>query len=461
MATDADFRDFDALFTELHYRQAQQTLRTIVTKLDLTPRERQGLEEEFAELEQMLQKLEQQMVQIAVFGMVGRGKSSLLNALIGAEVFVTGPTHGVTQTKQAALWHVRQERRTTRASWGGIELIDTPGIDEIDGAERAALALEVAAQADLILFVVAGDMTQVEYEALSQLRQASKPILLVFNKIDQYPPRDRTSIYRKICDERVRQLLTEAEIVMAAAAPLMPQVTTLPDGSTKVELVYGDPQVTDLKLKILDILDREGTSLIALNSMLFADHVHDRIVQRKVFLRDRRANQLIWNAVLTQAVAIAINPVTVIDLVSTAIIDVTMIVQLSKIYGLVMDSRGAIALLQKIALAMGGLTVSEFLTTLGLSSLKTLLGIATPLTGGGAMVGYVSVALTQASVAGFSTYALGLVAKEYFANGSTWGSQNPRVVVQRILATLDRDSILARIKEELQEKLERQRWQAS
>ena len=55
-----------------------------------------------------------------------------------------------------------------------VELIDTPGIDEVDGETRELLARRVAKQADLILFVVAGDITKVEYAALSQLREAGK-----------------------------------------------------------------------------------------------------------------------------------------------------------------------------------------------------------------------------------------------------------------------------------------------
>ena len=48
-----------------------------------------------------------------------------------------------------------------------IELIDTPGIDEIDGETREAWRGSWRSRADLILFVIAGDMTQVEYQALS------------------------------------------------------------------------------------------------------------------------------------------------------------------------------------------------------------------------------------------------------------------------------------------------------
>jgi len=39
-------------------------------------------------------------------------------------------------------------------------------LDEIEGQARAQMARDVVRQADLILFVVAGDITRTEYQAL-------------------------------------------------------------------------------------------------------------------------------------------------------------------------------------------------------------------------------------------------------------------------------------------------------
>ncbi len=456
---------FEDIQSELNYKQARDALRELVSKLDLTPQEKTGLEPEIRGLESMLDKLERSVVHIAVFGMVGRGKSSLLNALLGREVFAVGPTHGVTQAIESADWAIRQERvegsdqQILRVVLPGadnthIELIDTPGIDEVDGEKREALARQIAKQADLILFIVAGDMTKVEYQALSELRQASKPILLVFNKTDQYPDADRLAIYHKIRDERVKELLSPDEIVMAAASPLVAKAVRRGDGKVAAQLSRGLPQVEDLKLKILEILDREGKSLVALNTMLYADDVNEQLVERKMEIRARSANQVIWKAVITKGVAVALNPITVVDILSSAVIDVALILTLSRLYGITMTQQGAVGLLQKIAFAMGGITASELLATLGLSSLKALLGVAIPVTGGASLVPYVSVALTQAGVAGVSSYAIGQVTKVYLANGASWGPDGPKAVVTRILASLDEASILSRIKDELRSKLD-------
>ncbi|BAT51291.1 Small GTP-binding protein domain protein [Nostoc sp. NIES-3756] len=462
---DSAIFSFEDIQAELNYKQAQSALRNLVDNIDLSSQEKAGLESEIADLETMLGKLDSMVVQIAAFGMVGRGKSSLLNALVGESVFETGPLHGVTRAAQRVNWSISEELigeteralRVTLPSAGRsqIELIDTPGLDEIDGDTRAALAEQIAKQADLILFVISGDMTKIEHEALSLLREAGKPIILVFNKVDQYPEADRMAIYQKIRDERVRELLTPLEIVMAAASPLVKTAVRRPDGSRGVQVRTGNAQVAELKVKILEILQREGKALVALNTMLFADNVNEQLVQRKLMIREQNANQLIWKAVMTKAVAIALNPVTVVDILSSIVIDISLILGLSKLYGIPMTEAGAVQLLQKIALSMGGIGVSELLANLGLSGLKTLLGISATATAGVAIGPYISVALTQAGVAGVSSYAIGQVTKEYLANGATWGPDGPKAVINRILSTLDENSILNRIKDELQVKLRR------
>ncbi|WP_448570907.1 GTP-binding protein [Trichothermofontia sp.] len=466
--------DFTAIQADLHYKHAQDALRELLVRLDLTPQEQAGLEPELRGLIQMLDKLERSVIHIAAFGLVGRGKSSLLNALVGQPVFTTGPTHGVTRSIQRVDWSVERENlagmasadpddrdrtivRVTLSARGKaqIQLIDTPGIDEVAGEEREQLAKRLARQADLILFVITGDMTRVEHQALSELRQASKPILLVFNKVDQYPDTDRDLIYATIRDQRVRELLSPDEIVMAAAAPLVPRWVQR-DGQSRLQLQPGPPQVEALKLKILEILDREGKALIALNTMLYADEVNEQVVQRKLAIREQAANQVIWNAVMMKALAIALNPVTVVDIFSGAIIDVAMILTLSRLYGIAMTETGAVNLLQKIALSMGSIGASELLANLGLSGLKGILGASAPVTGGATLAPYLSVAVTQAGVAGVSSYSIGQITKTYLAQGATWGPDGPKAVVSEILAALDETSILSRIKTELRARLQGQ-----
>lgn len=459
---DGAIADFTEIQTAINYHNAQETLQHLLQNLDLTSQEQQGLETEIDQLAQMLNKLENSVLQIAAFGLVGRGKSSVLNALLGKNIFQTGALHGVTTDIDQADWQLLTEtvgdgvvQRAAIADKKNsrLELIDTPGIDEVNGETREQLAKMIAQQMDLILFVIAGDMSRVEFEALSQLREVGKPIILVFNKVDQYPDADRELIYQTICDRRVKELLSPDEIVMVSAAPLVTKVVMDAEGNQKIRRAKGEANILDLRVKILEILQREGKALLALNSMLYVDVVHDKLVRRKLLLREQAGDRLIDQAMAAKAAVVALNPVTVLDIFSGAVVDVALIISLSRLYGLQLQQSEAISLLQKIALSMGGISAGELLANLGLSSLKGMLGISAPLTGGLAIAPYLSVAITQGAVAGLSTKIIGQASKMYLANGGSWAGENPKTIVQDIIDSLDEKSILHRLKQELTAKL--------
>ncbi len=448
--------EFGTIQSQRNYQQAQATLRQILASLDLSQRERSGLESEIAELSTMLTKLDRAVFQVAVFGMVGRGKSSLLNALIGQKVFKTGAVHGVTQERQQVVWEIDNwqdefdlDKDTPATLQEAIEFIDTPGIDEVEGKERQLLAEQIAQQVDLILFIIAGDITELELQTLSQLRAAGKPILLVFNKVDLYPDRDKLAIYAKIRDERVKEILSPNELIMVAAAPVSIRAQPREDGSMGINYQLTAPQVDELKWRIVEILQREGKSLAALNAMLAADRIQKQLIDRKMDSRAEAANDIIWQSVMTKAIAVALNPITAADIIAGAAIDIGMILRLSKFYGISMTRSGAMGLLQSIVMGMGGIAIGESVAKLGLGGIKAILAILAPATGGISIAPYTAIALTQASIAGVATYTIGQVTKAYLANGAVWDDNSPKSVITKILATIDENSIVDRIKQEL------------
>jgi len=456
-ALEETIESFEEIQSAINYKQAQQSLQNLVNQVDLTTKEQEGLEDEINHLSFMLEKLEQSRLQIIAFGLVGRGKSSVLNALIGEEIFQTGPLHGVTKTIEQKDWCL-DHHFLSGLSQTQIELLDTPGLDEVNGENREEIAKKIANKADLILFVVSGDLSKLEYDCLITLREIGKPIILVFNKIDQYPTSDRQAIYEKIRDERVKELLWPDEIVMVSASPLVSQVSYAMDGSIVVKKIRGQPQIESLKIKIMEILHREGKSLLALNSLFCADSINEQIIKRKMSIRNKAAENLIQKSMMTKALVVALNPVTAVDIFTGAIVDVAMITALSHLYGISMTQTGAISLLKTIAMSMGGITASDFLATIGLGSLKGILGLSTPLTGGVSFLPYLGVALTQAGIAGYSCYAIGQITKTYLSNGASWGENGPKIIAQNILDSLDENSIMSRIKQELQRRIIEKRF---
>ena len=92
--------------------KARASLEETIRELKLTPEEERVMAFELAQLRDLSRKLDEQTVEIAAFGMVSRGKSSVLNALLGHDVFKTGTTHGTTVIRNSSRWEQASAERT-------------------------------------------------------------------------------------------------------------------------------------------------------------------------------------------------------------------------------------------------------------------------------------------------------------------------------------------------------------
>lgn len=429
------------------------------------PRLQSALSDELETITTNLKKLDRHVIRIAVFGLVSRGKSAVLNALIGEKVFETGPINGVTQKPTLVRWSptggmVPETSSIVpeAASKVQIELIDTPGLDEVDGQARADMARDVATQADLILFIVAGDITRTEYTALCDLRQSQKPLLLVFNKIDLYPDQTRQEIYENLRklgggtrgQDRLEELLTEDEIVMVAAEPAPLQMRVeYPDGKVSYEWETPHPQIEELKYKILTILNREGRSLLALNALTQARAAELRMAEKIFELRDAEAEELIWKFTRYKAIAVALNPIAILDVLGGIASDLAMIQALSNLYGLPMTRYEAGKLLQTILVSSGSLLVGEIGSGILLGMGKSAGALAAGVDGSAGFGALAGAAIVQAGIAGYGSYSVGRAAQVYLENGCTWGDQGANTVIQDILRQVDRNTIIYRLRQEL------------
>jgi small GTP-binding protein len=446
------------LQTLAHYRHSLHRDQQPVTDATL----QHFLKQEIDKLATTLSKLDTGIVRIGVFGLVSRGKSALLNALVGEPILTTGPTHGVTQQPVVLQWRpqgglVPRQRAITAANTGSmqIELIDTPGLDEVDGQTRATMAREVASQCDLILFVIAGDLTRTEYEALCELRQAQKPLILVFNKIDLYPEQTRQAIYRNLLQlaarwgdsQQLQQLITENEIVLVAADPKPVQVRIEhADGRIDYEWEPLPPQIEALSAKILTILQREGQALLALNALTQARDAELRMSQRIVEARQVEADVLIWKFTRYKALAVGLNPLGFLDFVGGTLSDLAMIRALSRLYGLPMTRYEAGKLLKTILLSSGSLLASEVISGIVMGVGK---GAATIAEGGPSFTTWAGMGAFQAGIAAYGSYSVGRATQVYLEQGCTWGQKGANTVIQEILDQVDANTIIYRIQQDL------------
>jgi small GTP-binding protein len=439
--------------------RARASLEATLQGLKLTPEEEKVLADEIRQLRELTKKLDETTIEIAAFGMVSRGKSSVLNALLGRDVFEVGATHGTTGSRSAQRWE-QGARGPSGLDQARLILVDTPGIDEVGGEVREALAREVARTADLILFIVSGDMQRREVETLSELRSHQKPIILVFNQIDRYPEADRVSIHAKLEDERVKGLIHPEDIVLTAARPDPIRVKIKDaDGSSKIVWEKPAPVIEPLKARILDVLEREGKALVALNTLLLAGDLHEEIVGRKVRIRDEAANRLIWNFSLAKGAAVGLNPVPVADLAGGLAVDVGMILALSKVYGIPLTRASAVKLVRDMSIALGAMGLLQVATRLVTSGVKSAMAGLTIMTGGLAgpltALGYAAIGLTQASAAASTSYVVGQGAKTYLRQGCQWGPKGIKTVIHQLIVQAKTDSVIERLRDDLKKRLKK------
>jgi uncharacterized protein len=426
---------------------ARASLRSSLARYEENPSS--ILQADLTVLKETLSKLDGGIYCIAVFGLVSRGKSAVLNALLGEKVLEVGPLNGVTKFPRSVRWQPTPELQ--------IDLIDTPGLDEIDGESRAQMAQEIAGKADLILLIVAGDITQLEYRALCELRAAQKPLLLVFNKSDLYPEQERQSIYQQlqklgddldpVNSELIHRLLSADEVVMVAADPAPLQVRIeYPDGSVKNEWEKSPPQIAPLQDKILALLRREGQALLAINALVQARSSEGKMAQTTLTAMSAEAEQLIWRFAQYKALAIVLNPIVFLDVLGGGLVDFVMIRSLAKLYNLPITAYETGRPLKGVLFSGGSLLLGEIFTSLlfGIGKVDAIANFNLA-----SIPGYFAGGMVQGAIAGYGAYAVGRAAQIYLAKGSTWGKMGANRVIREILEKLDSETIVSRLRQEL------------
>jgi GTP-binding protein len=120
------------------------------------------------------------MKKVAILGRPNVGKSSLFNRFSKKRDAITSDVSGTTRDIKKNIITLEDSKE--------FELLDTGGIDEVDGlfSQVTKMSLKAAKEADIILFMVDGKKIPQEEdkELFYRLQSLNKPIALVVNKID-------------------------------------------------------------------------------------------------------------------------------------------------------------------------------------------------------------------------------------------------------------------------------------
>ena len=390
------------------------------SQLQLSGREQSQLGGQLQALDHQLDRLQQRRLRVAVFGRVGVGKSSLLNALLGQAAFATDVAHGCTRHQEARGWD------QPIAGLAQVELVDTPGIDEIAAAARARLAARVALSSDLVLLVLDGDLTSVEHDALSPLLASGKPLLLVLNRCDCWSEQQQTALIASI-QRRLPAAARHLELIPVAAAPRQPEL--LADG--RVRSVTQPPRVNPLRRALVDLLEQHGELLLALNALAGAERFHLALQRWRLGASRQAAQSLIGRFAAIKATGVAANPLVLLDLAGGLACDTALVLQLCQLYDLPMGGAGARQLLQRLSGHNALLGGAQLAIQLALGALRQLLLLGAPFTAGLSLASAAPVALAQAALALHTTRLTGRLAAAELLRGAQRGGR-PGALLRRL-----------------------------
>ena len=204
---------------------------------------------------------------VAVAGEFNRGKSTLINRILGEDLLPTGdlPTTAmvarVLYGLERTLWHIlpgpkRERKELATESWKeltaqsdgadpkgvvqievphpwlkqtGIQFVDTPGAGDLTG-QRAALAIDAIAHCDATLVVVSATMplslTERSFVDQHVLSRKMPRVAVVLTRLDQVDEPDRAELVRFV-SQKLKSWAPQVELWCIHGPDVLPRDATL------------------------------------------------------------------------------------------------------------------------------------------------------------------------------------------------------------------------------------------
>ena len=354
---------------------------------------------------------------VILFGAGSCGKTSLARGLLKSIVGETSPTIGTTKNSNIYKINIPFLKRN-------INIIDTPGLFEasIEGERREEKTIKKASKSDLIIFVIDQDLNKYELYLIKQLSKIGKSIIIALNKCDLRSRNQNESIKINIY-KLINEFSRDIKIIFTVASPQT--IASIGSKPIKKEIF-----VDNLFNAIIDILDRNGEELLADNILFQCNKLG--LISKDIINKQRNTsskkiiNRYAW---ITSGV-IFITPLPGIDLLAASVINIQMIIEISKIYGANITKERAIELTKSIVKVIATLGVVRG----GMNMFTNLLSI-------NFTTRFITKSV-QSITAAWIIRLVGLAFIQYFEKNQSWGDGGIQEIVQNLYEINKREDIL-------------------
>ncbi|MEL6351548.1 MAG: DUF697 domain-containing protein [Cyanobacteria bacterium J06627_28] len=306
--------------------QVEATLAQLITELPESERGNKALpvwsqiEEKRQAIAQLLTNLDRTQLSFSVIGNKATGKTTLISQLSG---------------------HFQNKSITNFVEVNGEE--NLPSTD-----------------ADLVLFVTAGDLTQSELKRIHALLKAGYRTQIVFNKQDQLAPADRQSVLQQI-QTRVEDLEIGVSAIAANPNPIKVR-RHKEDGTIQESTEQPESQLSSITDRLTYLVENETQQLVLTTTLRQAKALQQSTQQLLNAQRKQRALPIVEQMQWIAAGSAFASPLPSLDLLASTAINAQLIVDLGAVYGQKFS-------LEQAKQAAG--TLAELLVKLGLVEVST------------------------------------------------------------------------------------------
>lgn len=272
-----------------------------------------------ADLDKLAHSAPSAQLEIAFFGKISTGKSSLIQTLLPdahVDVSVIGGSTAVMQ------------RYTYETDGLQLTLLDMPGTHQADQlASMEESLMQDVRRVHLVVYVLDQDMTESDARAIAALQQFGKPLVVALNKANRYREADLALLRQRIA----ARLPENTPLVTVASAHEQEVQRVQADGTATREMRFYRGDVAGLLAAFADLGGRRA-HLDAAQQQAVLSLVHDNLSLALRRYRRERGEALVKSyarKAMFGGVA-AVGPGT--DILIQGYLGVDMIKALSKLY---------------------------------------------------------------------------------------------------------------------------------